>query len=399
MKCNTCGSENSELLFSNSLSDTVRMKNVPRDVLICRDCGQVYLDISGITEADLGAYYTNFNPFEAPGALVEDHQAMRQGQCSWVIDNLKKHDPAWLGSRLLEVGCGTGFLLKLFADEGLDAEGVEFSARMAENVNKVYGLKCRRGGFDASELSPPYHVIASVTVLEHVWDPNAMVADFNDLLEDGGFLYLEVPDAEFPRADMIPDHLAFEHIHHWTERTLGRLLNSKGFKVLQVAHIENTADSGNPEAVLRIFAQKGGGEDDRYRRVNDYAHEKAVLQAFRQEHVRYKQAIQDKIRAFLKQVGAEPFAIYCGGLHTSALLQLIDFDGQQPQCIFDGDPAIAGRKLDGIPVFHSSAIPEHQIRHFLLSTTNHERSIHAYLKSIDSEFHVAGLYTDFEEAG
>lgn len=399
MKCNTCGSEDSEHLFSNSLSGTVRMKNVPRDVLICRDCGQVFLDISGIAEADLEAYYTNFNPFEMPGALVEDHQHMRNGQHAWVIENLKKHDPGWQSSRVLEVGCGTGYLLKRFAESGLEVEGVEFSTRMAENVTKVYGLKCQGSGFDASKLSPPYDVIASVTVLEHVWDPNAMIADLNTLMDDGGFLYLEVPDAEFPRADMIPDHLAFEHIHHWTERTLGRLLNSNGFEVLEVAHIENAADSGNPETVLRIFAQKGDGENDCYRWVNDHDHEKRILQAFRREHGRYRQVIQDKIRDFLKEVGEKPFAIYCGGLHTSALLQLFDFGGQQPWCIFDGDTAIAGRELDGIPVFHSSAIPDHRIRHFLLSTTNHERSIHAYLKSIDPGFHVAGLYTDFEEAG
>ena len=399
MKCNTCDSSDIEFLFSNSLSSTVRMDDIPRDVMICRDCGQVFLDVSKISEADLGAYYTNFNPFEVPGALVEDHQSARREQCGWVVSNLEKHGVSVKGQKLLEVGCGTGFLLNLFNEAGFDVEGVEFSSKMAENVREVYKLSCHGGGFDPEVLSPPYDCIASVTVLEHVWDPKAAVASFHALLADGGFLYLEVPDAEFPRADMIPDHLAFEHIHHWTERTLGRLLNSCGFEILEVEHIENAEDSGNPEAVVRIFARKGNGAEDRYAKVNDYEREKAVLADFRNRHDDYRAAIQTKIRKFLEEAGDEPFAIYCGGLHTSSLLELFDFSGRTPACIFDGDMAIAGRELNGIRIHHGSTVAEHPIRHFLLSTTNHERSIHAYLKSIDAGYRVAGIYTDFPDEG
>ena len=54
LKCNTCAGTNSEFVFSNRIESTSRMENVPRDVYICKDCGQVYLDISNITGYSIG---------------------------------------------------------------------------------------------------------------------------------------------------------------------------------------------------------------------------------------------------------------------------------------------------------------------------------------------------------
>lgn len=393
MKCNTCASSDIEFLFKNKEVADVRMKDVPCKVCICRECGQVFLDITDLTEQKLGEYYSIYNTFEKPGVLVEEHRELRSEQAGWVLDRLMCNP---LGKRAIDVGCGTGYFLQQLQERGFSVEGVEFSSAMAEYIQNNYDIYCYDEGFHVEKVGREYSLVTCVTVLEHVLDPRKMVCEFNEILEDRGCLFIEVPDAANPRWDMIPDHLVFSHLHHWTERTLSNLLSSSGFEVVACDHIVNGPDSGNPEAVLRMLAVRKGDPDNSYEFQNDYEDEKNALAEYRQKHEGYVHRIGEKIRDIRGRIGQQPFAIYCGGIHTSSLLDSIEFDRTGLRYIFDGDKSIAGTTLHGIPVRRSSEIPAAGIRHFLLSTTNHERSIYRSLKEMDKEYKVYGIYTDLD---
>src|SRR5207237_77592 len=139
---------------------------------------------------------------------------------------------------VLDVGCGAGYMLSLFRDRGFDVHGIDQSPAMIENLRTTYGIEGVAGSFEAATAGGPYDLVTCVTVLEHMLDPGATIETLAAVLAAEGFAYIEVPDAEFPRAEMVPDHLAFEHLFHFTERTLGRLLELGGFEIVSVAHVE-----------------------------------------------------------------------------------------------------------------------------------------------------------------
>ena len=89
-------------------------------------------------------------------------------------------------------------------------------------------------------------------------------------------------------------------------------------------------------------------------------------------------------------------AIHCAGEHTALLLDRFDVSGFDIPYIFDGDPAITGRKIKGIPIRHSSEIAKSDVKHFLMSTTNHENEIYTALKEKVPDCRVYGLYEDFD---
>jgi len=391
MKCNTCGSEKCEFLFSNGAHISTRISNPPRDIYICQDCGQVFIDVSTLTESILQEYYSKNNPFEVPGDLIPEHQQLRVDQAKWIIQRI----PDIHQNRILDVGCGTGFLLKMYEKYGLIPQGLDFSQRMVENVRNTYKIPCYQGWDDISAQYHFYDIISCITVLEHFLDPASVIKKFHKLLKTDGFVYLEVPDANSPRWDMIPDHLAFEHIHHWTEFTLSTLLQLNNFSILAVEHIVNGPDSGNPEAVMRLLAQKTEKVLGSASLFNDYQKEKEVLIEYRKKHQEYVEKIQSKLKRIEEKIGDRSYAIYCGGQHTASLLETMKLNKNKILCIFDGDPAISGTTLYGIPVVHSSEIAKYDVNHFLLSTTNHERPIYHFLKKLNPDYQVYGIYQDF----
>lgn len=382
-----------ELLFENHRNPSARYDDCPRDLMICRSCGIVALDTDSIDDDWLADYYSKFNPFERPGVLPEGHRAMREGQVEWVIDNL----PDDRGVRtVLDVGCGAGYALKLFRDRGYDVWGIDHSRVMIESVAATYGIPGYVGGFDPGIVERRYGIVTCVGTLEHFLDPAREIGKFREAVEDGGLLFLEVPDAEFPRWNMVPDHLCFEHLFHFTERTLGRLLELGGFEVTAVAHLEYPADSGNPECVLRVLARKVDAPRTRYVDVNDIERERAVIGEYRQKHDEYLAAFSARLREIKAKVGSERLAIYCGGEHTASLLDRFDFSDVDLAVIFDSDPAIAGTEIKGIPVRHGSEAAAMSIRHYLLSTTNHEKVIYEQLKAMDPGCSVYGLYSQLD---
>jgi SAM-dependent methyltransferase len=105
--------------------------------------------------------------------------------------DVTRHFPA--GTRLLDVGCGTGWLAEHFADyTGVDGsqDAVDAAAERGRNVRRhdlAEPLPFEPGTFDGAILKD---------VLEHVPDPVATVRDVLRVLEPGGRVFASSPDAQ-----------------------------------------------------------------------------------------------------------------------------------------------------------------------------------------------------------
>ncbi len=148
--------------------------------------------------------------------------------------------PIAAGSRILDVGAGTGGAVAAFRAAGHDAWGVEPSLR-AVMVAEARGIKgVVPGSLDdalANGLIPdePYALIRMSHVLEHVADPVGLLKRLRALIAPGGRLIVGVPnlDSLARRATRgawdgleLPRHLV-----HYTRDSLRWVLRLADFRV------------------------------------------------------------------------------------------------------------------------------------------------------------------------
>lgn len=99
------------------------------------------------------------------------------------------------GGRALDIGCGNGQLLHKLSDLGWQCEGVEFNAKAVE-ICRSNGLKVFHGELEAAAF--PDHSFDLVTahhLIEHVRDPDRLLAEISRVLKPGGRLWLRTPNS------------------------------------------------------------------------------------------------------------------------------------------------------------------------------------------------------------
>ena len=391
MYCNHCESEDFELLFENYKRKSSRHNSYPTKVYICRACGLVCLDLSKVNQQSLIEYYSIHNTFAKPELLPESHKHMRKKQSEWAILNLPENHNV---QSILDVGCGSGYNLKVFKDHGFECYGNDLSPIMIKYLKQLYKINGYEGSFSNKLVKRKFDMISCICALEHFLDPSTVMQNFHSSLNENGFLFLELPDSEYPMWDIISDHVAFDHLFHWNIRTGRQLMEKHGFEVLKIERIKNSINSGNPEPTFRILGKKINHFSNDYKIKNDYRKMKNALIIYKKKHNIFLSTFQNKIDEIAKKIGGEPLAIFCGGEHTSTLLDRFNFSKLHIKIIFDNDPSISNSKLLGIPIKHGTEVIKYSINHFLISSTNHEKVIYDSLKKINSKYNVYCFYSN-----
>lgn len=195
-------------------------KGIDLDIYQCPACGLVQ------TTHEPVPYYREVI---RAAAFSDEMKAFRQQQFSGFV----KHH-GLQGKRLLEVGCGRGEYLTLFAEAGMDAHGLEYGSAAVEAC-RAQGLRVMHGFIEQPQQTlpaAPFDAFAALNFLEHWPDPRASLRGIAHNLRDGGIGLVEVPNF-----DMILRHHLFtefisDHICYFTRDTLSTLLQLSGFEVI-----------------------------------------------------------------------------------------------------------------------------------------------------------------------
>ena len=166
---------------------------------------------------------------------VEDRHWWFVGRREILLRTLDRHLPAPPNGRprrVLDVGCGTGTMLRHLARygvvEGVDAdeEAVRFCReRGLEHVQRAdVPLPFEEGAFD---------LITMLDVLEHVDDDTGMLADLHRVLRPGGVLLITVPAFRclWGRQDEISHHK-----RRYRARELRRRAADAGFALRRLSY-------------------------------------------------------------------------------------------------------------------------------------------------------------------
>tara|TARA_B100000787_G_scaffold168437_1_gene157191 strand:- start:813 stop:2012 length:1200 start_codon:yes stop_codon:yes gene_type:complete len=205
-------------------------------------------------------------------------------------------------SKIFEVGCNDGHMLKNLKDHGFkNIEGIEPTKdafKLAKKkTKKVYNDFFSKQFVKNNKLNG-YDLVYSRHVFEHLNNPNDALAGIYEMLNDGGKILIEVP-----MHDMCIENLDYtfweEHVNYFTKKTLYQLLQQNNFRVF---HHETTLFSG--KAII-VFAEKVK------KRIKTYYD-------FKDEHIKIKNYIKNfavfkkKINNFLKKCKSKPIIYGCG---------------------------------------------------------------------------------------
>ncbi len=141
--------------------------------------------------------------------------------------------------RLLDVGCGSGYLASLFAGAGWDVTGVERDENTAVHARETYQIPVVT---DIADADGHFDLIMINHVLEHLDDPLLLLKKCKGRLAAGGKLVVAVPNFGSLQSIVAGDgwfHLDLPiHLYHFSERGLVTLLSKAGFTVVKRSHAD-----------------------------------------------------------------------------------------------------------------------------------------------------------------
>jgi len=148
---------------------------------------------------------------------------------------LKRYSPADSPLKILDVGCGTGAILKRLEKYGI-AIGVDMSAE-AVKFCKLRGCK---NVFQASEKNLPFedntfNVITILDVIEHIDDDYAALCKYYRLVKKEGILLITTPAYNFLWG---PHDVISHHKRRYTAEKLRNRVEEAGFAVERMTYFD-----------------------------------------------------------------------------------------------------------------------------------------------------------------
>ncbi|MSR76722.1 MAG: class I SAM-dependent methyltransferase [Candidatus Omnitrophica bacterium] len=249
--CPLCGGKDFKRLVVEQLIPIVR----------CRNCSLAFANPRPDAQG-LMRFYENYFPSEsAPLWQKQMSQIFLIEGLYRIMDFQASHGLILSNPpRILDVGCGMGFFLDLMRKKGWTTKGVEPSSEAVKHARQNLGLDVVQGVIESLDptADAPYDVVTLWYVMEHVPNPEKILALAAQFLKPGGLLIIRVPNQN-ASIDQWLGVLGLgrfflinppRHLFDYSPQTMSRFLIKYGFKVLDIRN-GIPRKTGTPFELLR----------------------------------------------------------------------------------------------------------------------------------------------------
>lgn len=202
--------------------------------MACSDCGSTPTIVNGFPAyaPELSRQGDGFEEhFFHHLAPVEASNFWFRARNELILWALQSYCPQF--KKLLEIGCGTGFVLSGIAQRFPQAslsgselflEGLSFAASRLPSVDLMQ-MDARRIPFTVE-----FDVIGAFDVLEHIEEDTNVLSQIHTALKPGGHLIVTVP--QHPRLWSSVDEYS-HHVRRYTAHELNNKVRAAGFKIIR----------------------------------------------------------------------------------------------------------------------------------------------------------------------
>lgn len=213
------------------------------DVIACSACGFKHVDPLPSQEELDTLYQNEYYSSEKPQYLKDSEEDQSWWEMTYrhyfhlFGKHLHKESP-----RLLEIGSGPGYFLKVGKELGWDVLGIEPS-KQAIAFSDQFDVPVVHGFFNdasAKELGT-FDLIFMDTLLEHVPDPASTLALCHSILNPGGLICIISPNDYNPLQQILREHANYKpwwvvprhHLNYFDFESIQTLLQKQSFNLLE----------------------------------------------------------------------------------------------------------------------------------------------------------------------
>lgn len=337
------------------------------NVVRCKSCGHIQL-----REEVEESLYDNylFTPSYTP-----EFSAYIDAFCKILNDVFKSKS----GKRILEIGCGTGSLLKKLKIVGWEVLGVELSTPMVkvaqqEGVNIIHGYFKRAVIEEIKSRIGSPNIVILRHVLEHLDDLNNTISLIHQILDKDGLLIIEVPYVKNTIEGNRFYDFYHEHLSYFSVSALKNLLSIKNFSI---HHVYESPEGGGSILIVADCNTKNESDDN----VSDYLQsEKNLLSEDRINA--FSKGISDGIshlKSIVKgaKVAGQTVAGWGAGQRGCTLIAHCGFQSDDLQYVIDANENYWWRYVPGtdIQIVPPNYYREHMVDKMLIFATGYADSI------------------------
>ena len=230
--CDLCGSGSYRVVMQKRAVIYDRVFDVVR----CNGCGLVFVN-PRLPDDEIGALYDEDyyygrgfdrttcykgNDRRSPEDLAAEYRD--------VVDTLASAYGSLDGAKVLDVGCGTGGLVRTLRTAGAQAFGVDSSpaAMQACAENGTPTLPSLERMLEDGET---FDIVVAMEVIEHALSPKAFLLETKKLVRPGGLLFLTTGNWNLVRHIRGTPYVMPEgHIYYFTPTTLAKYFSVTGLQ-------------------------------------------------------------------------------------------------------------------------------------------------------------------------
>jgi 2-polyprenyl-3-methyl-5-hydroxy-6-metoxy-1,4-benzoquinol methylase len=362
--CPFCKKNNKEVLYQYDIC-TKTLGDTSVTLVICLSCYFVFNSPRPSLE-EINKHYQE----DSSGAVYRENL---EGSRSFTLDLersefIEKNCSNLEKGNFLDVGCGQGSLLKKLKIPQLKKFGLDPIQNTSNDPND--SIVFINGFIETYKVDADkkYDVITCISSLEHYYNPDIVFNKLKKLLVFNGILILEIPDTLNPKAQLA-EFFSFEHLSHFTKKSLTRTLNFYGFEVIEF-------DKNVSIPNIRVVAKKI--KNTVYKKAQKS--EKSLIKDTINTYIKTKKLEIDRLSSVINPIiddckmNKKKVLIYGAGDHTIHLFLHFELENYVSSYI-DSDPKKWGKKFRGKKILKPSDIKYETLVNIIISSHDYEAEI------------------------
>ncbi len=201
-------------------------------ILCCKACALFFVD--KIQKKDLEGFYeyNYYNNMSDDSIGYLDYTTTYEADLFNNLRILKLLEKYATGKKLLDIGCASGFFIKVMMDNGWEAKGIDPSSYAVNYGKEKYGVDIHQATFEGDYVSKEiFDVITLIGVIEHLEHPLESLFKVNEYLNKDGLVLITTINAG--RYIHLFKFKPPEHLFYFNYSQLSRLLKKTGFRILE----------------------------------------------------------------------------------------------------------------------------------------------------------------------